>query len=89
MKLLFDEYISHRILKKLSIEYEDSIHCKNINPSPKNDFDIWDYAKENNFTIVSFDEDFYEWMLLKGFPPKITWLRCGNNFYRQYRKNSK
>ncbi|HMS65515.1 MAG TPA: DUF5615 family PIN-like protein [Ignavibacteria bacterium] len=78
MKFLFDENISHRILKKLNSEFANSIHCKNINPNPKNDLDIWNYAKSNDFTIVTFDEDFYEWMILKGFPPKIIWLRTGN-----------
>jgi len=69
MKLLFDENISFKILNKPDIQFEGSIHCKRINPNPLNDSDIWDFAKENNFTIVTFDEDFYEWMLLKGFPP--------------------
>ena len=80
MKLLFDENISHRILKKLNPVYINSIHCKNIKPSLKNDFEIWNYAKENDFVIVTFDEDFYEWMLLKGFPPKIIWIRSGGSF---------
>ncbi len=78
MKLLFDENISFRILKKLNPDYENCIHQRNIGTTLKNDFEIWNYAKENDFTIVTFDEDFYEWMLLKGFPPKIIWLRCGN-----------
>ncbi len=78
MKLLFDENISHRILKKLIPDYQNSIHCKSIQPLPKNDIDIWNHAKENNFVIVTFDEDFYEWMLLNGFPPKIIWIRTGN-----------
>ncbi|MFZ1320734.1 MAG: DUF5615 family PIN-like protein [Ignavibacteria bacterium] len=78
MKLLFDENISYRILKKLNSDFDNSIHCFNINPLPKNDFDIWKYAKDNNFSIVTFDGDFYEWMILKGFPPKIIWLRTGN-----------
>ena len=78
MKLLFDENISHRILKKSDKFFEKSIHCKSIKSFPLKDIDIWNYAKENDFTIVTFDEDFYEWMLLKGFPPKIIWLRSGN-----------
>jgi predicted nuclease of predicted toxin-antitoxin system len=64
VKLRFDENISHRILKKLNPEFENSIHCKSIKPYPKNDFDIWNHAKENEYLIVTFDEDFYEWMLL-------------------------
>ena len=78
MKFLFDENISHRILKKLDKQFENSIHCKRINPYPLKDSDIWKYAKANDFTIVTFDEDLYEWKLLKGFPPKIIWHRTGN-----------
>ena len=42
------------------------------------DIDIWKFAKENNYTIVTFDADFYDLSNLKGFPPKIIWLRFGN-----------
>lgn len=73
MKLLFDENISYRILKKLDSEYDGS---KNIRG--KTDLIIWEYAKTNDFTIVTFDEDFYDIQLLQIFPPKVIWLRCGN-----------
>jgi len=78
MKLLFDENISHKILKKIDSVYKESFHCNSIRPLLKNDLEIWEYARNNNFSIVTFDEDFYEWMVLKGFPPKIIWLRTGN-----------
>lgn len=78
MKLLFDENISYKILKKIGSDYNDSNPCNSIRPLLKNDLEIWGYAKNNNFSIVTFDEDFYEWMVLKGFPPKIIWLRTGN-----------
>lgn len=42
------------------------------------DIEIWKFAKENNYTIVTFDADFYDLSNLKGFPPKIIWLRFGN-----------
>ncbi|MBK8983071.1 MAG: DUF5615 family PIN-like protein [Ignavibacteria bacterium] len=51
-------------------DYQSSIYFKDIKPLPKNDIEIWNHAKENDFVIVTFDEDFYEWMLLKEFPPK-------------------
>lgn len=38
----------------------------------------WQFAKENGFTIVTFDADFYDIANLKGHPPKIIWLRIGN-----------
>lgn len=43
MKLLFDENISYRILKKLDLEYENSQSIKS-----KKDNEIWEYAKNNN-----------------------------------------
>ncbi len=42
------------------------------------DLEICNYAKENGFIIVTYDEDFHEWQQLRGFPPKIVWLRIGN-----------
>ncbi len=42
------------------------------------DIQIWTFAKENNFSIVTFDSDFFDLANLYGHPPKIIWLRTGN-----------
>jgi predicted nuclease of predicted toxin-antitoxin system len=42
------------------------------------DFHIWQFAKSNNYSILTFDEDFSELQNLYSFPPKIIWLRTGN-----------
>ena len=39
---------------------------------------IWNYAKENGFTIVSQDADFAERAALLLPPFKLIWLRVGN-----------
>jgi len=39
---------------------------------------LWNFAKENNYTLVSLDADFAEIVALLGPPPKVIWLRCGN-----------
>ncbi len=39
---------------------------------------IWDYAGSNGFTLVSLDVDFADRATLIGPPPKVIWLRCGN-----------
>jgi len=44
----------------------------------KDDFEIWLFAKKQRFTIVTQDADFNDLGLVKGFPPKIIWFRCGN-----------
>jgi predicted nuclease of predicted toxin-antitoxin system len=42
------------------------------------DFTIWNFAKTNNYSILTFDEDFSELQNLYSYPPKIIWLRTGN-----------
>ena len=39
---------------------------------------IWQYAKNNAFTIVSKDSDFQDRSVLYGHPPKLIWLRAAN-----------
>jgi predicted nuclease of predicted toxin-antitoxin system len=39
---------------------------------------VWDAAKEGGMTIVTLDSDFAEMAALRGPPPKVIWLRCGN-----------
>ncbi len=78
MKLLFDENISYRIVKKIIEIYPSSTHVSNVRPIIKEDFAIFEYAHKEGFIIVTFDEDFREIQSLAGFPPKIIWLRMGN-----------
>jgi predicted nuclease of predicted toxin-antitoxin system len=42
------------------------------------DTQIWEYAKEHDFVIVSKDSDFQSRSLLYGSPRKFIWLRVGN-----------
>ncbi len=78
MKLLFDQNISFRIIKKIEDIFQDSEQTKRLNLDKASDFEIWKYAKNNNFCIVTFDSDFIDISVLKGTPPKIIWLRVGN-----------
>ena len=42
------------------------------------DIEVWEFAKENEYTIVTKDSDFNDLAILKGIPPKIIWLKVGN-----------
>jgi predicted nuclease of predicted toxin-antitoxin system len=77
MRLIADENISWR-LKKLLPDWE--ILPSNEIKSNKRltDLMIWKFAKANQYTIVTFDEDFSELQNLFSYPPKIIWLRTGN-----------
>lgn len=78
MKLLFDQNISHRTLAFLKEYLPDSRHVRDVNLQFASDKQIWTYAKENGYHIVSLDADFYDLVTLYGHPPKLIWLRLGN-----------
>ena len=78
MKLLFDQNISFRIEKKLSSIFNQSKHVSNLGLMNENDIYIWNYAKRENYIIVTFDSDFYDISIINGCPPKIIWIRKGN-----------
>lgn len=78
MKYLFDQNISHRILKSLPEDYAESRTVKGVGLINADDKKIWDYAKANNFIIVTQDSDFNDLNFLYGFPPKVIWIRVGN-----------
>ncbi len=78
MKLLFDQNISFRIEKKLSLIFNESRHISKLGLMNVNDIDIWNYAKNENYVIVTFDSDFYDISIINGCPPKIIWIRKGN-----------
>ncbi len=78
MKLLFDQNISFRITNKLIDHFPDCKHVSDCGLKDSEDSDIWIYAKNNNYSIVTFDSDFYDISLINGHPPKIVWIRTGN-----------
>jgi predicted nuclease of predicted toxin-antitoxin system len=72
--------MSYRILKKVSDLAPLSIHVNNTDlRKPARDREIWEYARKNNFLLVTFDEDFQDLMNVYGFLPKIILLRMGNS----------
>ena len=78
MKLLFDENLSPRLPRALAGLYPDSRHVHESDLGSADDSTIWQYAKENNFTIISKDSDFQDRAVLHGYPPKFSWVRAEN-----------
>jgi predicted nuclease of predicted toxin-antitoxin system len=78
MKLLFDENLSPKLTRLLAADFPGSAHVRDRGLKGQSDERIWEYAKENGFTLVSKDTDFYLRCLLYGIPPKLIWLRLGN-----------
>ena len=78
MKLLFDQNISFRLIKRISDFYPNAKQVKKLGLENATDNEIFEFAKRNNYSIVTFDSDFCDLNILKGYPPKIIWIRTGN-----------
>ena len=79
MKLLLDANLSWRMVAILQQHFEDCYHVDAIGLTvPAKDLAIWGYALKNNLIIVTNDEDFIDFMNVKGFPPKVVLLKTGN-----------
>jgi predicted nuclease of predicted toxin-antitoxin system len=79
MKLLLDENLSRRLVPFLQNDYPDSTQVTLIELETASDLDIWKYAQENGFVIVTRDADFYELSLhCKVNAPRVVWLRISN-----------
>ena len=78
MRLLFDQNISFQITKKLIDLFPDCKHVSDCGLMDCDDPDIWEYARKNDYSIVTFDSDFYDISVISGHPPKIIWIRTSN-----------
>ena len=46
------------------------------------DREVWEYAGDHDCAIASKDSDFGQLAFLYGHPPKVIWLRVGNQSTR-------
>ena len=75
MKLLLDENLSRRLVRRIVDLFPGSRHVEFVGLLQVPDSLAWAYAKANDFSIVTADADFYEMASTLGPPPKVIWLK--------------
>lgn len=78
MKLLLDQNLAPRLVESLTEAFPGSRHLRELGLARASDADVWEFAKDNGFTITSKDSDFQQLSFLYGAPPKVIWIRRGN-----------
>lgn len=76
--LLFDQNLSPSLVNLLADIYPGSVHVDRMGLPTAPDREVWDYARQHDYIVVTKDADFSELSLLLGFPPKVIWIRRGN-----------
>ena len=78
MRLLFDQNLSPILKAALMDLFPGSLHVRDIGLETADDVDVWEYAKDHGFMIVSKDSDFRQLSFALGHPPRVVWIRRGN-----------
>jgi predicted nuclease of predicted toxin-antitoxin system len=58
--------------------FPGSEQVRHLGLEQADDRTVWQHAKDNDFVLATQDADFADFAALYGAPPKVIWLRCGN-----------
>jgi len=75
VKLLLDENLSPRLLRRIDDLFADSVHVRDVGLKQKPDGEIWEFARANGFAILTADTDFGDIAISLGHPPKVILLK--------------
>ncbi|MDQ1639716.1 MAG: hypothetical protein QOF62_3055 [Pyrinomonadaceae bacterium] len=84
MKLLFDQNLSFKLCQLLSDVFPESSQVRLVGMAESNDQRIWQYARANDFTIVSQDVDFADMANALWATPKGDLVALRQSAYRVY-----
>lgn len=79
MKLLLDENLSKRLVPFLQADYPESSQVVLLGLEQASDREIWHYAKQQDYVIVTKDSDYQDLSELYGSPPQVILLMLGNS----------
>lgn len=75
--LLLDENLSPTLVRRLEHDFPGIAHVTQFNRQGMPDIEIWRFAAEHEYCIVSSDSDFNQLAFVNGAPPQVVWLRLG------------
>ena len=76
--LLIDNNLSPKLTGRLQHIFPGMAHVQDFGLEASDDPKVWDFAKTKGYHILTKDRDFNHLLLLRGFPPKVIQLDCGN-----------
>lgn len=76
--LLLDENLSPTLVAKLELEFPGVAHLSQFNMLGMPDIEVWRFAGEQGYCIVSSDSDFNQLAFVNGPPPQVIWLRLAD-----------
>lgn len=78
MKFLIDKNLSYKLKLILEEDFSGTLHIDNVGLGTATDREVWTFALQNGYTIITKDNDFDVLSNMLGCPPKVVHLVCGN-----------
>ncbi len=78
MKPLFDQNLSFKLCAMVEDLFPCSAQVRQFDLDHASDLTIWEFAATHGYIIVSQDVDFADIAAVRGAPPHVVLLRCGN-----------
>jgi len=78
MKFLLDAHLPPVLARVMTREGYEVVHVFDLDMNAATDPEIWEYAGQNGYVVISKDEDFVRWQGDGRDSPSFVWLRTGN-----------
>jgi len=78
VKFLVDNQLPEGLCRFLNSSGHESGHVLDLHIDEASDFEIWNYAANGSWIVVSKDEDFLHLANRQGDTGKFLWVRIGN-----------
>ena len=78
MRFLINTQLPKVLARRLKESGHACEHVLDHGLGQSSDNTIWNFALENEFVILSKDDDFAEWILSGRPRPRVVWRRIGN-----------
>jgi predicted nuclease of predicted toxin-antitoxin system len=75
MKLLIDQNISNRMVNSISDIFPGSKHVLGLSLNDASDTELWEYALENDFALISTEEQMFDRNIVSEKCPKIIYVK--------------
>ncbi len=82
MRFLIDANLPPSLAAWLTAEGFEARHTFDIELASATDRQIWGYAKDHDFIIITRDEDFILLNTVEPEGPRVVWVRIGNAIKR-------
>lgn len=66
------------MLSRIADIFPNSTHVMIEELDKASDGEVWEFAREYGYTIVTKDSDFNDMAVFKCSPPKVIWIKTGN-----------